>query len=828
MSVELFEPIVCRTPGLSFGRLSAFKGPLHQSVLWSCLDDQLVLDCLASMHHTALASLDSRRSKAKPHRPSDTRRAEWTLFRYLTRFCSRNDTTGSAGTTSWLSWEHSERQQSNGPSKSVYPSPRHLELLGALLADGPLQEESLIVANPYLIEDRLPPELRQGLARFKSPQPWKLLEGLDRTLVTTGLANGLLWRKMPDNEPILQSWGELAQGRLREVLLSLEQLRRELALSSDREYVEKMLKADRLVEELGQILQANVPEGRSLYESLDLGTILTWLVVTGQDDDQMLLQLAPNLMYQATDAQGPDRLLDLSRQVALQVPDWAILVVQTCQEPCPASVLKPLWRQVVDLLEQGILTVAGSGCLYGSSWSDNSPALIRALAARPLSGGERGAIAQLLAQAWPLEPLAFSPVLAEYRLRQAVMSKMNPLPVTGKDRSFLVCDAQRGLGEQRLTRGLQQRLAADLQPWFEFSAFSAYRSEMMLQPLLDQLLPPGKVTPLTEFLAQADAAVAAFQPPAFGADFPWEIEYDRANHRVHLVAGELETPQQEAFQAWLRGKRFVSTVDVMLGGSTAQLEAGQGTVLLSEAHAGSEGLPTTIFFPDAHPDWSMAGYASEVFGPDALILQPAEMSKQSRGILTQLQDLFLAVRNPSCPLVGSPEQLIPIGQLMIHKQPGCDPIVSDSLRHYELVTAPWCFGATRLVSFSPQKLSTWMSQCIGSGAEVEGIQRLPAVVLGQLMLCRPMFCLSTSWLSQNFPSFSQQLDLPRYCYFRTDGKPQLLDCQSQISLEILRAELGKSEQIVVSPMLPAAEDLWLQLSDGPYTSELRFLARWTA
>ncbi|CAN0082822.1 unnamed protein product, partial [Phaeothamnion confervicola] len=87
---------------MPFARLLDFGGPLRREQLWALLDDEEFVDCLATMHPRSLLTLESRRRKWKAgSRPSDVRRAELTLYRYLVRFCSRNDTTGTAGSTFW-------------------------------------------------------------------------------------------------------------------------------------------------------------------------------------------------------------------------------------------------------------------------------------------------------------------------------------------------------------------------------------------------------------------------------------------------------------------------------------------------------------------------------------------------------------------------------------------------------------------------------------------------------------------------------------------------------------------------------------------------------
>ncbi|MHB2017604.1 MAG: hypothetical protein ACYCW6_11710 [Candidatus Xenobia bacterium] len=80
--IRFVEPLVLRRPGMPFARLS--------EDVWARLDDPQFVDCLATMHPAALRSLHKR-----------SPRAARTLYRYLARFCARNDSTGTAGVTIW-------------------------------------------------------------------------------------------------------------------------------------------------------------------------------------------------------------------------------------------------------------------------------------------------------------------------------------------------------------------------------------------------------------------------------------------------------------------------------------------------------------------------------------------------------------------------------------------------------------------------------------------------------------------------------------------------------------------------------------------------------
>jgi len=151
LRVQLVEPVVCRSSGLPFSRLEDFGAGASREALWALLDDGEFVDCLVTMHHAALPSLYSRRAKFNAQRrPSNERRAELTLYRYLTRFCSRNDTTGTAGTTIWGTLGEQTAlvpAAEGGKTRTVFASPRHAELLWHRAAHGPLRARAQLLLS---------------------------------------------------------------------------------------------------------------------------------------------------------------------------------------------------------------------------------------------------------------------------------------------------------------------------------------------------------------------------------------------------------------------------------------------------------------------------------------------------------------------------------------------------------------------------------------------------------------------------------------------------------------------------------------------------------
>ncbi len=793
------------------------------------------------MHHRVLAGLESRRKKFRPgHRPSDVRRSELTLYRYLTRFCSRNDTTGTAGTTIWGRWgEATSVIPMVLPTKTkvVYPSPRYVDLLANRQAWGPLREQATVVTNSYF---RCPPETQNVSEKPSKVGRSDTFEQSETSSGTYPAVSGVLellakldqsevpFKALDESERAIalellkQNWlglrlGGIANDRLDRVRLAcnveapllttlnrVEELRLQLISAKGRDYVNLMLEVDALTQDLAP------------YRSLDFFLILKWLILSGQDDERMLLQLAPSFDFQ------DNQLVDLRTSLTVPMLDWALPVLQACALPCSANLLKPLWNETCSLLLQGVLCVAGTDVPQGSQWQDYAPAIINGLCEMNLSG-PRNRIANLLRLAWPIEPIFRHPVSAEAELYELLQTQMDEVPICGMDRDFLVCDSQRQVEQFSLSFKLKQRLEQALEPWFRFRAYSVYRDEQAIHKFMAQILPLGSEMPLSQFLLTVQSWSNSFRHLLSGNTVPFDLSFDREK----LVVQLLEADEPDAgLDAWLKDKRLISTLDLMLSGTSEELDQGAGEIIVSEGHAGSEGLPQTTMFPAAHPDWDLAGYGTAVFGPNVLILQPPDLSKQSEGILIQLQDLTLGVRNPEA---GWPNaKWGPVRDFSIrHDELGL--CVSDGQKMlYRFLSNPWSIGDLRLISFSPKELSSWVTDSIPSFPHHPNpdIRLLPEVRLGDLVLSRRMVEMPAQLMATFMNEVIQDLKLPRYCFFKTGRKPMLVDFESEISRDVMLAELAKASQVTISPLLPGQEKLWLKLEDGHYCSEIRLAATW--
>ncbi|MHB2020109.1 MAG: hypothetical protein ACYCW6_24495 [Candidatus Xenobia bacterium] len=771
LAVRLVAPVVCRCAGLPFSRLATFGEQPSRTALWSLLDDPDFLDCLVTMNPGALPSLRSRRKKLLAEkRPSDARRAEMTLYRYLTRFCSRNDTTGMAGSTMWGQvGERTDLVVSPGKTRHVYPSPRHLEMLAHRLAHGPLKGQARPVLRPWYRK------LAEGVL---DPHSGCLLED-----------EGTVWL-LGDNR--LETLRELARGTEVEAPLArLLELRERLAQSSGAEFAELMQEADALAHGLAPCHALSFPKALRALVLAELEHLEIVLSPVWKPDEEALTHVLS----------GDQRKLQ----------EGELEVVMRCLLPRRAAVLREKWDVVIRLLDEGVLTLPGSiDHRSGPPWRVHFYDLARTLGNRLLLNASPG-----------YGPITLDPVEAETRLFEQLGKSDVTMPAL--DRSFFICDSTRPVQRFQLGGRLLERLQMQLAPWFRLAAWHNYREEREQAPRLRRLLPPGESMPLSRFLeslqiqeqqAQLWSEAVDVQMPA-----PWKVVGDPRSMTVSLE--EDRVPPD--FEKWLEDKRLVSNIDVMLGGTTEALEAGGGTLIIAEAHSGSEGLGETIFFPQAHPEWNLEGHGREVFGDDVLFLQPPIPSKQVDGILQQLQDVVLAIRNPEGR--WPQKQAVPIAELMVtHRPEGI--CVHDGTRRYRLIANEINVGNIRMVGYSPLRMARWVCGMIPGYTRRGPMEILPEVRLGDLVLSRSMLALPAV-IAKRFldeGTLQQTLCLPRFVFIKTEGKPMLYDLECPFSLEVLSAALADGGEALFSFMQPGPEELWLNLPEGAFTSELRVAA----
>ncbi|MHB2016399.1 MAG: hypothetical protein ACYCW6_05565 [Candidatus Xenobia bacterium] len=403
----------------------------------------------------------------------------------------------------------------------------------------------------------------------------------------------------------------------------------------------------------------------------------------------------------------------------------------------------------------------------------------------------------------PMEPTWGSAVAAEAELAARPDAR-----IIGLDRSFFICDSAPQDGALVLGEALRSRIEAELSGWFRLVAWQEFQREQLLRHTLAAL--PQKEMALSRFLYEVGARAYRDKLDQKSAELNALrmrlVEEDDAQWTASgdpLQRLELhETRASDAFEVWLRDKRFVSTVDVML--------SKDGSVLVSEAHCGGDHLHLTTFFPQAHPERSFEGFGRALFGADMLLLQPAWLCKQSEGILRQLQDLVLVVQNAEGWWPQS--RWLPIGAVRVRPE-GDIWVVHDGQQQYRLITESMTFGNIRTVSYSPRNVARWAASKLGP----LDAERLPEVALGDLVVARRSRRLKAARALELVQQ--RQLDMPRFTFVTTTGKPMLCDLESPCSLEVLTVELSRSETATFSPMQPGPDDLWL----GDRTSEIRMV-----
>ena len=819
LELQIYEPVVCRFPGLPFERFERFAEQPTREKLWALLDDPEFVECLTTMHPTLVGTMRHLRKKFRPdQRPSSLRRAELTLYRYLVRFSTRNDTTGTAGSTLWghIGAGPAEvRENRPGKRRVVYASPRYLELICWWAARHVLQQHRLVELRPcwrwsapHLIdplsgcriqvrrhESALLDQIQRGPLRWleSTLQQQKCLDSMEKR----GWLSYLLG---PAQEPRWAQLRRLAPGSwLQEPLEELESLIQILETGTTQEYLAA-------IEQAAQILRA-LP----MCRSLSFSQTLRELIQNNLEGNVLPLQLCPR--YSLQEAGLEDRYTAHLRPLLEAERELLNRLQQSPQLPQPGE-SRAMLRQFLD---QGVVTLEGvSDSRAGNPWDRRFFALSERLercALAPDSAHQ----ARLLRAAWPWQRLTVNPLAAEFELA-TLLPANSPAWQRAQDRSFFVCDSTRDV-TLNMGPGLQQRLSEVLRPWFRLAAWQEYRREQRAQPWLRRLLEPKRRLPLVQFLDDWEKLCWTEDEPSGQADTLegslWSVERDSTGMLAQLT----ETRCDLDFDRWLADKRCLSTLDMMLSGDWSELEQGSGALLLSEAHTGSEGLGQTTFFPMVHTDKGRRPWHSPCYPDDVLFLQAPLPCKVSDGVLFQLSNVSLGVRNSEG---WRPQRnAIPIAELELLWGPQGVALYAGD-RPYRLLTDILKIGNIRTVGYTPWHLSNWIG-CYTAGS----MHIHPEVRLGELVLSRWMISLPAASLAQMLHQggLRQRLELPRFVFMKGDGKPYFCDLDCPVSLDACALEVARGAQtMIIMPMQPAPQDFWLRLAEGSFSSELRFAA----
>ena len=155
LQVRLHAPVVCRCAGLPFNRLDGFRRDPSRTALWALLDDADFLDCLVTMNPDSVA----KPAQSAPKRSSRTRhvrcrRAELTLYRYLTRFAAATIPAGMAGWTFWGRDGRVDRSRAGRGRKKrhVYPRAHAMSNASDRLAHGALRSKAVSQIRPWYVK----------------------------------------------------------------------------------------------------------------------------------------------------------------------------------------------------------------------------------------------------------------------------------------------------------------------------------------------------------------------------------------------------------------------------------------------------------------------------------------------------------------------------------------------------------------------------------------------------------------------------------------------------------------------------------------------------
>lgn len=848
--IHFVGPVVCRSPGLPFSAVARFTGgadtadglaatlDAHRRLLWSTLDEPHVLDAFATMNPQTLTALlatkDAGRHLGK--RTSDVRRDERTLFKFLTRFASRNDTTGAAGSTFWGRWttdgvaarvtpgaeRHARRVVFSSPRRLAWLWTRvvqqHRQLFGAAALAGRLQVTPAGVLNTetgavWALDAEEREALQRGPTTAWTPVVGRLVERGVLTLRATGPGDPL--------EALAAESGD-------ELAVALVTLQRRLAAA-------RGLDAARIMGEAEALVSASVP-----LVSLDLGAALDAVL-------SELLATAPAALPVLRSRRfGVGRGVFVDSLGVGDVPaaEPVLQALGGLDAAVPVATLGAALSldEALRLLRAGVLLFEGEPLDGpGAGLEARFASQVGALACLPLPPPFAGLVG-LLRDAWPLDGFHRPTAAAAGLLTEALRGHTPPVRTMKTDRTFFIEDTSRDVAFE-LGEVFAARLRASLQPWFRLAGYVSWLDERRDEALLRGLLRVGEALPLPGFLTRLRAAKRARRrqwlverrlgvaPPV--EDFSGFTFTPRADGRVELTLERLP----DAYLAWERSKRLICELDLMVSGRD-----GLGRWVVNEAHAiSAEGLPLVTMFPHAQPTAQVdalvgPGIAQALFGKGVVVPDAAVHSKQSEAILRVLGDATVAVTGQRGPWFPGWMTTAPAADVLVRRgAQGLEVVWDGAVRPF--ASADFSAGDFRLVGYLPEDIAELAAQAVGAAEGPLGSRFSPDVCIGELTVARGSLSFDVSRLEPLVRAkgeaalldaarrLAADFGLPRHVYVKLTGKPFLVDWGSLFSLEVFVSELrGAKGTIHVSKMDPAPDELWLELPEGTFTSELRLVA----
>lgn len=850
--VHFVGPVVCRSPGLPFAAVERFSRvpsdadalptrlEADRRLLWATLDDELVLDAFATMNPQTLSTLLATK-KGDRHlgkRTSDVRRDERTLFKFLTRFASRNDTTGAAGSTFWGRWssEAFAAKVSSGPARHarrvVLASPRRISWLWRrVLERATTLPGTVTLAGRFLVVDggvwntetgtlwTLTAEERELVQRLplrdtaRTPALSRLLERGVLSLEVTGPGDPL--------EALALFSGD-------ERVAHLHALQRRLQAARGLESVAVMDEAEALVRALAPL------------SSLDLGACLDAVLSDLVTDAPGALRVVRSRRFRPAEGFFVDTL----GAGDISAPEAIVHALAHLDAPVALTeffgVLSP--EHTLKLLRAGVLLLEGEpadGPIAGLEARFASQ--VSALASTPLPEPHARRVA-LLRDAWPIEGFHQQSAVATGLLTEALRGRPEPVRTLKTDRTFFIEDTSRD-STLELGAAFSERLKRTLPAWFQLAGYISWLDERRDQALHRGLLRLGDTLPLPAFISKLRAAKRARRRQwaierrlgvaAPVEDFSCFSFLPREDGRVELSLAHLPA----AYLEWERSKRLISELDLMVSGRD-----GMGHWVVNEAHAiSAEGLPLVTMFPHAQPVAHVEalvgrGLAERLFGKGVVVPDAAVHSKQSEAILRVLGDARIAVTGQRGPWFPSWMNAIPAASVLVTRTERGLEVLVDGVP-CPFASADFCSGDFRLVGYLPEDIADLAAHALGETIGPLGSRFSPDVCMGELTLARGSLAFDVRLLEglvrakgeaallAEGARLCQALGLPQHVYVKLAGKPFLVDWTSLFSLEVFVSELrGATGTITVSKMDPPPEALWLELPDGVFTSELRFVA----
>lgn len=297
------------------------------------------------------------------------------------------------------------------------------------------------------------------------------------------------------------------------------------------------------------------------------------------------------------------------------------------------------------------------------------------------------------------------------------------------------------------------------------------------------------------------------------------------DRRLELCYAQLESAVGEAFFAphpgWPSAR--CHSPDVLIAASSAEaISRGDHICVLGEIHVGMN----TVAAPNSikeHPTPELLVAAREADLPQPCVA-PTWSKAKSRADFYSVSRHDFDLETGDVRSNRQRDQVLAVGSLVVEQVDGRLVVgPRDGTLRFDVIA----FLEQHLIAESFSQFGIIGSEPHTPRVTVDGVVlsrerwQIPSVELAfaQAKSLATRFVDARAWAKQHH--------LPRFVFVKldTEVKPFFVDFESPILVDALARSVRKSREIVVTEMLPAIDDCWLEDADGrAFTSELRLVA----